>query len=57
MTQRAGAPLAVGLCLRCVHPFQITPKEIQTDVKEQHENLLVNFYLDRIGKQVGGLSV
>ena len=36
-------PLAVGLWLRCVHPFQITPKEIQTDVKDQHENLPVNF--------------
>ena len=34
MRQRAPAPLAVGLWLRCVHPFQITPKEIQTDVKE-----------------------
>ena len=36
-------PLAVGLWLRCVHPFQITPIEIQTVVKEQHENLPVNF--------------
>ena len=45
MRQRAGAPLAVGLWLRCVHPFQITPKDIQTDVKDQYENLPVNFLL------------
>ena len=34
MWQRAGAPLAVGLWLRYVRPFQITPKEIQMGVKE-----------------------
>ena len=45
MRQRAPAPLAVGLWLRCVHPFQITPKDIQTDVKDQYENLPVNFLL------------